>query len=313
MSNLLHVSNSPHVRDKRTTSSIMADVFLALLPASIYGIYNFGAKAAVILVVSTISAIFFEWVYQVLMGQKVTVTDCSAAVTGLLLGMNLSHTVPWWMAVLGSAFAIIIVKQLFGGLGQNFMNPALGARCFLMISFAGQMTSFTYDGVTGATPLSYVKNGILSEVSVKDMFFGGIAGTIGETSALWLLIGALYLVVRKVITLRIPVTYIVTVVLMVTLFGGQGLDMTYIAAHVFGGGLILGAFFMATDYVSSPITVKGQYVYAVCLGVLTAVFRLFGGTAEGVSYSIIICNLLVPLIEKVTMPTPFGMGGKQHE
>lgn len=313
MSNLLHVSNSPHVRDKRTTSSIMADVFLALLPASIYGIYNFGAKAAVILVVSTISAIFFEWVYQVLMGQKVTVTDCSAAVTGLLLGMNLSHTVPWWMAVLGSAFAIIIVKQLFGGLGQNFMNPALGARCFLMISFAGQMTSFTYDGVTGATPLSYVKNGVLSEVSVKDMFFGGIAGTIGETSAFWLLIGALYLVVRKVITLRIPVTYIITVVLMVTLFGGQGLDMKYIAVHVFGGGLILGAFFMATDYVSSPITVKGQYVYAVCLGVLTAVFRLFGGTAEGVSYSIIICNLLVPLIEKVTMPTPFGMGGKQHE
>lgn len=313
MSNLLHVSNSPHVRDKRTTSSIMADVFLALLPASIYGIYNFGAKAAVILIVSTLSAILFEWLYQVLMGQKVTVTDCSAAVTGLLLGMNLSHTVPWWMAVLGSAFAIIIVKQLFGGLGQNFMNPALGARCFLMISFAGQMTSFTYDGVTGATPLSYVKSGVLSEVSIKDMFFGGIAGTIGETSALWLLVGALYLVIRRVITLRIPVTYIVTVVLMVTLFGGQGFDIKYIAAHVFGGGLILGAFFMATDYVSSPITVKGQYVYAVCLGVLTAIFRLFGGTAEGVSYSIIICNLLVPLIEKITMPTPFGMGGKQHE
>lgn len=313
MSNLLHVSNSPHVRDSRTTTSIMADVFLALLPASIYGIYNFGAKAAVILVVSTFSAILFEWLYQMLMGQKVTVTDCSAAVTGLLLGMNLSHTVPWWMAVLGSAFAIIIVKQLFGGLGQNFMNPALGARCFLMISFAGQMTSFTYDGVTGATPLSYVKSGALSEISVKDMFFGGIAGTIGETSALWLLVGALYLIIRKVITLRIPVTYIVTVVLMVTLFGGQGFNIEYIAAHVFGGGLILGAFFMATDYVSSPITVKGQYVYAVCLGVLTAIFRLFGGTAEGVSYSIIICNLLVPLIEKITMPTPFGMGGKQHE
>lgn len=313
MSNLLHVSSSPHVRDSRTTTSIMADVFLALLPASIYGIYNFGAKAAVILVVSTFSAILFEWLYQMLMGQKVTVTDCSAAVTGLLLGMNLSHTVPWWMAVLGSAFAIIIVKQLFGGLGQNFMNPALGARCFLMISFAGQMTSFTYDGVTGATPLSYVKSGALSEISVKDMFFGGIAGTIGETSALWLLVGALYLIIRKVITLRIPVTYIVTVVLMVTLFGGQGFNIEYIAAHVFGGGLILGAFFMATDYVSSPITVKGQYVYAVCLGVLTAIFRLFGGTAEGVSYSIIICNLLVPLIEKITMPTPFGMGGKQHE
>ena len=290
MSTLWNVSASPHARDKRTTADIMRDVFLALLPASIYGVVNFGTKAAVILLVSTVSAVFFEWVYQVLMGQKVTISDCSAAVTGLLLGMNLSHTVPWWMAVIGSAFAIIVVKQLFGGLGQNFMNPALGARCFLMISFAGQMT-----------------------ISVKDMFFGHIAGTIGETSALWLLVGAAYLLVRKVITLRIPATYIITVVVMVTLFGGHGFDITYIAAHVFGGGLILGAFFMATDYVSSPITVKGQYVYGVLLGILTAVFRLYGGTAEGVSYSIIICNLLVPLIEKVTMPVAFGMGGKKHE
>ena len=313
MSTLWNVSASPHARDKRTTADIMRDVFLALLPASIYGVVNFGTKAAVILLVSTVSAVFFEWVYQVLMGQKVTISDCSAAVTGLLLGMNLSHTVPWWMAVIGSAFAIIVVKQLFGGLGQNFMNPALGARCFLMISFAGQMTSFTYDGVTGATPLSYVKSGDLSMISVKDMFFGHIAGTIGETSALWLLVGASYLLVRKVITLRIPATYIITVVVMVTLFGGHGFDITYIAAHVFGGGLILGAFFMATDYVSSPITVKGQYVYGVLLGILTAVFRLYGGTAEGVSYSIIICNLLVPLIEKVTMPVAFGMGGKKHE
>lgn len=313
MSTLWNVSASPHARDKRTTADIMRDVFLALLPASIYGVVNFGTKAAVILLVSTVSAVFFEWVYQVLMGQKVTISDCSAAVTGLLLGMNLSHTVPWWMAVIGSAFAIIVVKQLFGGLGQNFMNPALGARCFLMISFAGQMTSFTYDGVTGATPLSYVKSGDLSMISVKDMFFGHIAGTIGETSALWLLVGAAYLLVRKVITLRIPATYIITVVVMVTLFGGHGFDIAYIAAHVFGGGLILGAFFMATDYVSSPITVKGQYVYGVLLGILTAVFRLYGGTAEGVSYSIIICNLLVPLIEKVTMPVAFGMGGKKHE
>lgn len=313
MSDLLNVSNSPHVRDKRTTSSIMADVLIALLPASLFGIYNFGARAAVILLISTLSAVFFEGLYQKLMGQKVTITDCSAAVTGLLLGMNLSHTVPMWMPVLGSAFAIIIVKQLFGGLGQNFMNPALAARCFLMISFAGQMTSFTYDGVTGATPLSYVKSGDLSGISVKEMFLGNIAGTIGETCVWALLLGAAYLVIRGVIQLRIPVTYIVTVVIMVTLFGGHGVDLTYIAAHVCGGGLILGAFFMATDYVSSPITVKGQYVYAVLLGILTAVFRLFGGTAEGVSYSIIICNLLVPLIEKVTMPTPFGMGGNKYE
>ena len=313
MGDMLKVSNSPHVRDKRTTAGIMRDVFIALLPASIYGVFNFGARAALILIVSTVSAVVFEGIYQKCMGQKLTISDCSAAVTGLLLGMNLSHTVPWWMAVLGSAFAIIIVKQLFGGLGQNFMNPALGARCFLMISFAGQMTSFTYDGVTGATPLAYVKNGDLSMINVKNMFFGNIAGTIGETSACWLLVGAIYLLVRGVISLRIPATYIITVAALVTLFGGNGFDITYIAAHVFGGGLILGAFFMATDYVSSPITVKGQYVYAVLLGILTAVFRLYGGTAEGVSYSIIICNLLVPLIEKVTMPTPFGMGGKKHE
>jgi RnfABCDGE-type electron transport complex D subunit len=291
----------------------MADVFVALLPACIYGIYNFGARAAAILLISTVSAVVIEALYQKLMGLKVTVTDGSAAVTGLLLGMNLSHTVPLWMPVLGAAFAIIVVKQLFGGLGQNFMNPALGARCFLMISFTGQMTSFTYDGVTGATPLYLVKTGELANVSIKDMFWGSIAGTIGETSAFWLLVGAVYLLVRGVISLRIPATYIITVVIMVVLFGGYGIDFTYIAAHVFGGGLVLGAFFMATDYVSSPITVKGQYVYAVLLGILTGVFRLFGGTAEGVSYSIIIGNLLVPLIERVTMPTPFGMGGKKHE
>lgn len=317
MSDLLNVSNSPHARDKRTTASIMRDVFIALLPASVYGVYNFGARAAVILLISTISAVVWEAIYQKMMNQKVTISDCSAAVTGLLLGMNLSHTVAWWMPILGSAFAIIIVKQLFGGLGQNFMNPALGARCFLVISFTGQMTSFTYDGVTGATPLYLVKTGEMAAVSVKDMFFGNIAGTIGETSALWLLVGAAYLLIRKVISIRIPAIYIITVVIMVTIFGGQGFDLNYIAAHVFGGGLILGAFFMATDYVSSPITVKGQVVFAILLGILTSVFRLFGGTAEGVSYSIIICNLLVPLIEKYTMPTPFGMsksngkGGKK--
>ena len=313
MSKLIHVSSSPHARDAKTTAGIMIDVIIALLPACIFGIWNFGAKAAVILLLSVVSAVAAEAIYQKCMGQKVTIKDGSAVVTGLLLGMNLSHTVDWWIPVLGSIFAIIIVKQLFGGLGQNFMNPALGARCFLMISFAGQMTSFTYDGITGATPLAYVKSGELSSIHLKDMFFGNIAGTIGETSAFWLLIGALYLVVRKIISLRIPLIYIATVVVCVTLFGGHGFDVNYILAHVLGGGLMLGAFFMATDYVSSPITKTGQCVFAVIIGILTAVFRLFGGTAEGVSYSIIIGNLLVPLIEKVTMPTPFGMGGKKHE
>ena len=313
MEKLLNVSSSPHVRDKSSTKSIMRDVCIALLPATLVGIGNFGVRALLVILTTCVSAVLAEYIWQKLMKQPVTTYDFSALLTGLLLGLNLPATLPLWMCVIGGVFAIIIVKQLFGGLGQNFMNPALGARCFLMISFAGQMTSFTYDGVTGATPLSYVKSGDLSMISVKDMFFGHIAGTIGETSALWLLVGAAYLLVRKVITLRIPATYIITVVVMVTLFGGHGFDITYIAAHVFGGGLILGAFFMATDYVSSPITVKGQYVYGVLLGILTAVFRLYGGTAEGVSYSIIICNLLVPLIEKVTMPVAFGMGGKKHE
>ena len=313
MNNMKNVSASPHTRDFATTSGIMRDVFLALLPASIYGVYNFGIRAAAVLLISIVSAVLAEYLYQKCMGLKVTISDFSAAVTGLLLGMNLPHTVPLWMPVLGSVFAIIIVKQLFGGLGQNFMNPALAARCFLMISFAGQMTTFTYDGVTGATPLAYVKSGDLAELNIKDMFMGSIPGTIGETSALFLLIGALYLIVRKVITIRIPFTYIATLIIFVTLFGGHGFDLKYIAAQVFGGGLLLGAFFMATDYVTSPITVKGQYVYGVLLGILTGVFRLFGATAEGVSYSIIICNLLVPLIEKVTMPTALGMGGKQHE
>ena len=210
------------------------------------------------------------------------------------------------MAIIGSVFAIIIVKQLFGGLGQNFMNPALGARCFLMVSFAGQMTSFTYDGVTGATPLAQIKMGT-GTPKLLDMFLGTTGGTIGETSVVALLIGAAYLVARKVISLRIPVTYIVTFAIFAILFGQH--DIMYLAKELCGGGLILGAFFMATDYVTSPITPKGQIVFGIILGVLTGVFRIFGASAEGVSYAIIISNLLVPLIERVTIPVPFGKEG----
>lgn len=311
---LLQVSGSPHARDRASTASIMQDVFISLLPAAIFGIYNFGGRAALLIVVCIVSCVGFEALYEKLMKLKITVSDGSAAVTGLLLAMNLTSTLPWWMAVLGSFFSIIIVKELFGGIGQNFMNPALGGRCFLMISFAGQMTSFTYDGVTGATPLAYVKKGDLDAISIKDMFLGNTGGTIGETSALLLLIGAAYLVIRKVISLRIPLIYIGTVIIMVALFGGHGIDPKFIAAHVFGGGLILGAFFMATDYVTSPITVRGQVLYAILIGVLTALFRMFGGSAEGVSYSIIIGNLFVPLIERITMPTAFGRGRRnRHE
>lgn len=308
MSNLLNISSSPHVRDKSSTKSIMWDVFLALMPATLFGVWNFGYKAAILIVACIATSVLTEYIWQKAMKLPLTVSDGSAAVTGLLLALNLSSTFPVWMAMLGSVFAIIIVKQLFGGLGQNFMNPALGARCFLMVSFAGKMTSFTYDGVTGATPLALIKSGDDS-TELLDMFLGTIGGTIGETSTLALLIGAAYLLIRKVITWRIPVCYIATFAIFALIFGGHGFDMMYLAKELCGGGLMLGAFFMATDYVTSPITAKGQIVFGILLGVLTGVFRIYGASAEGVSYAIIICNLLVPLIEKVTLPVPFGKEG----
>ncbi|SFR63397.1 RnfABCDGE type electron transport complex subunit D [Anaeromicropila populeti] len=319
MNDLLNVSASPHVRSKDSTSSIMRDVAIALLPATAFGIYNFGVKALFVVLTAIISCVLTEYVYQKLMKKSITINDYSAVVTGLLLGLNLPSTLPLWIAFLGGVFAILIVKQLFGGLGQNFMNPALGARCFLLISFAGRMTSFTYDGVTGATPLAVLKEGdkaasvvsVLSAsgTSISDMFFGTIAGTIGETSVIAILLGAVYLLVKKIINWKIPFIYIGTFAVFVVLFGGKGLDMNYLAAQLCGGGLMLGAFFMATDYVTSPITPMGQIAYGILLGCFTGIFRMFGASAEGVSYAIIFCNLLVPLIEKFTIPVPFGREG----
>ena len=321
MSNLLNISSSPHVRDKSSTRSIMWDVIFALIPTSIFGIYNFGIRAAVLIAVCIATCLLSEYIWQKCMKLPLTVNDGSAVLTGLLLALNLTPTFPIWMAILGSVFAIIIVKQLFGGLGQNFMNPALGARCFLMVSFAGQMTSFAHDGITGATPLAIIKAGSRSDsiqkilasgdgktqeaTSLLKMFIGSTGGTIGETCAIALLIGAAYLLIRKIISWRIPVCYIA----VFAIFGGRGFDLTYLAAELCGGGLLLGAFFMATDYVTSPITPKGQIIFGVLLGLLTGVFRVFGASAEGVSYAIIICNLLVPLIERVTIPVPFGKEG----
>ena len=213
------------------------------------------------------------------------------------------------MGVVGAVFAIIVVKQLFGGLGQNFMNPALAARCFLLICFTGRMTYFVYDGVTGPTPLANLKAG--EAVNTMDMLFGFTRGTIGETSVIAIMVGAMFLILMGVIDLRIPGSYIVSFVVFIVLFGGHGLDAQYITAHLCGGGLMLGAWFMATDYVTSPITSSGKIIYGICMGLLTGLFRLFGGSAEGVSYAIIISNLLVPLIEKVTLPKPFGKGGEK--
>lgn len=310
MSENYNVSSSPHIRSKVTTSNIMLYVVIALLPATAFGIYNFGIPALIVIISTTASAVLTEYIYEKLMHKKVTINDYSAVVTGLLLALNLPPTAPWWMGVLGGIFAILIVKQLFGGLGQNFMNPALGARCFLLISFTGRMTTFVHhDVVTSPTPLAALKAG--ESVNVMDMFTGNIAGTIGETSVIAILIGAIILLAKGIIDLRIPGTYIVTFVIFITIFGGHGFDLSYIAAHLCGGGLMLGAWFMATDYVTSPITKKGQIVYGICLGALTGLFRLFGGSAEGVSYAIIFSNLLVPLIERVTLPKPFGKGGEK--
>lgn len=305
-----NISASPHIRDKATSSNLMLMVVIALLPATIFGIYNFRHENAwLLVVVTTATAVLSEYIYEKLMHKPVTIKDFSAVVTGLLLALNLPPTLPLWMGALGSVFAIIVVKQLFGGLGQNFMNPALAARCFLLISFTGRMTYFVYDGVTGPTPLANMRAG--QAVDTMTMLLGNIRGTIGETSVLAIMVGAMFLLLMGVIDLRVPGTYIVTFVIFITIFGGHGFDAQYITAHLCGGGLMLGAWFMATDYVTSPITSRGQIVYGVCLGLLTGLFRLFGGSAEGVSYAIIIGNLLVPLIEKITLPKPFGKGGEK--
>ena len=305
MSDLYHVSSSPHVRSKDTTERIMLYVIIALLPTTLFGIYNFGYRALILILVTIASCVASEWIFNKIVHKKQTINDLSAVVTGLLLALNLPATLPWWEAVLGGVFAIIVVKCMFGGLGQNFMNPALGARCFLLIAFAANMTNFTIDSYTGATPLAAMRNG--DAVNTMDMLIGRTAGTIGETSAIAILIGAIFLILMGVIDLRIPASYIITFVVFMLLFSGHGADWTYITAQLCGGGLMLGAFFMATDYVTSPITPMGQIIFGICCGIFTGLFRCFGGNAEGVSFAIILSNILVPMIEKYTVPRAFGM------
>lgn len=307
MSDLMKVSSNPHIRSKTSTSGIMLAVVIALLPAAGFGIYNFGLDALILILVTVLSTVLTEYIFEKILRKKVTIGDYSAVVTGLLLAMNLPPKAPWWIGVIGGIFAILVVKMLFGGLGQNFMNPALGARCFLLISFTSIMTNFDCDAYTGATPLASLKNG--DAVNIYDMFIGKTAGTIGETSMIAIVIGACILIILGIIDLKIPGSYIVSFIVFISIFGGRGLDYAYICAHLAGGGLMLGAFFMATDYVTRPITAKGQYIYGILLGILTGIFRIFGASAEGVSYAIILGNLLVPLIEKATLPTAFGKGG----
>ena len=278
-----------------------------MLPAAAFGVFQFGFHALLVIIITMAACALSEYVYEYALGKPITIMDGSALVTGMILALNMPANIPLWIPVLGGVFAIVVVKQLYGGLGQNFMNPALAGRCFLLISFAGKMSNFTLDGWSGATPLAQLKAG--QAVDVTAMFIGRIPGTIGEVSVIALLVGAAYMVAKKVISLRIPLTYILTTAVFVFIFGQQ--DLGFVAAHVCGGGLIFGAFFMATDYVTSPITPKGQIAFGVLLGILTGLFRLFGGSAEGVSYAIIISNMLVPLIEKFTLPTAFGKEGRK--
>lgn len=309
----MKISASPHIRSRNSTTSIMGDVLIALLPASAMGVYNFGFRAALMILVCVISCMVFEYLSELVMKRRSTVRDLSAAVTGLLIALNLPVSLPFWMAILGSCFAIVVVKQLFGGIGQNFMNPALAARCFLVMSFVGPMTKFTYDAVTTATPLAVLREQGVGAVSVWKMFLGTEAGTIGETSVAALLIGAAYLLIRRVIRLTIPFFYLATFAVCITIYCLTK-DMSawdtlrFVSAHVCGGGLALGAFFMATDYTTSPITEKGKVLYGILLGVLTFCFRIYGNSAEGVSFAIIISNLLVPMIEMITKPKAFGEG-----
>lgn len=312
MEKLFNVSSSPHVRDRSTTQNLMFDVVIAMIPASVYGVWQFGLNALLVLIATVVSCVLSEYAYEKLMNKPLTITDGSAVVTGMILALNMPPEIPVWVPMVGGVFAIVVVKQLYGGLGQNFMNPALAARCFLLISLALFMNDFSspaigFDSVSGATPLASMRAG--GTVDLAALITGQIPGTIGEVSAIALIIGGIYMIARKVISPRIPLIYIGTTAVFIFLFGG--FDINYTLCQVFAGGLIFGAFFMATDYVTSPITPKGQVVYGVVLGVLTGIFRLWGASPEGVSYAIILSNLLVPMIEKVTLPTAFGKEGKK--
>ena len=316
----LIASSNPHIRNNEDTRSLMLDVIIALMPALAMPVYVFGVTTLISAVVSVAGAVFFEWLYRKLLKKPQTIGDLSAALTGLLLSMVCPPTLPYWMLLVGDFFAIFVVKQLYGGIGKNFLNPALAGRAALVACYASQMTSWaaprTVDAVTAATPLAMMKAGefeaLTAQYSLSDMFIGLIGGSAGEVSAMMLLIGGLYLIFRRVISWHTPVAYIGTVAVLTFLFP-QGNDaLTYMLYNVFGGGLMLGAFFMATDYVTSPVTKEGQLIYGLGCGLLTVFIRYFGSYPEGVCYSILIMNCLVWIIDKYTKPTRFGVDKKKE-
>lgn len=316
MSDRLIVSSSPHLREDTSIQKIMVDVAIALIPATIASIYFFKTPAAMILLVTVLSCLATEVVIQKIRNQPVTIYDGSALVTGMLLALNLPPTVPLWLPVVGSVFAIGIVKQLFGGVGQNFMNPALAARIMLTISYADRMTGWVepgVDAVSTATPLTYVKDFTAVQQgapSFVDLLIGNVGGSMGETSALLLIIGGIYLLYRGVISIRIPGVYILTVAIATLLY--SGFDVEYMTFHLLSGSLMIGSIYMATDYASTPVTPRGRIYFALGCGILTATIRLFGGYAEGVGFSILLMNTMVPLIDRYTAPKVFGEVNKQN-
>ena len=309
----LTVASSPHIRGDFKSSRIMFDVMLALVPAMVVGIWMHGFRSLVVTLVSIASCVLLEWLYSVVTRTRNTVVDGSALVTGMLLAMTLPATVPYWLVVVGAAFAIIFVKALCGGLGQNIFNPALSARGFMMLVAPAYMVRFEgVDGVTAATPLHHMVMPALPEESILDMFLGNCPGSIGEISALALLAGGAYLVYRKVISVRIPAAYLGSVALLTLIFHKTDAPIDWMLYSLFGGGLMLGAIFMATDYATSPVTAKGQVIYGIGCGVLTVIFRYFGLFPEGVTYAILLMNALVWIIDRHTAPRRFGVkkGGK---
>lgn len=320
----LKVTSSPHMRHEDTTRLIMLDVIIALCPALVWAVYLFGARALTLTAVSVGSAVLFEYLYRLIMNKSNDIGDLSAAVTGMLLAFCLPVSVPLWMPAVGSFFAIVIVKQLYGGIGKNVVNPALAARVFLFLAFPGDMARFTApseklpafslkgaDIVASATPLASLKEGVAPPDSLLDLFLGNCAGCIGEISVLLLLAGALYLFVRKIITWQIPVCYIATVAILSYLFPASGMDAAqYVLSTLCSGGLILGAFFMATDYVTSPVTYRGRILYGIGCGLITVFIRTCGSYPEGVSFAILVMNCLAWYIDKFTRPRVFG-GGKK--
>lgn len=310
----LTVSASPHVRSPHTATGIMLDVIIALIPALIAAVVIFGTQVLLVTLVCVGSAVLSEYLCRKVMKRHQTIGDLSAVVTGLLLAFNLPVSVPLWIAALGSIIAIVVVKQMFGGIGQNFVNPALAARIILLVSFPSKMTGWTLDGVTTATPLASLKSGVVDSTalpSMVDMLLGKHGGCLGEVCSVALILGGIYLIVRKVISPAIPLSYIGTVAVFMLLAGKGSLEFT--AYQLLSGGLLIGAIFMATDYTTSPVSFKGKIIFGIGCGLITAAIRVFGGYPEGVSFSIIIMNILVPHIERLTTAKPFGTPKKDKK